>query len=128
MDKQPAPFVGVQGFMVSAFGKNKDVAKAFLTEFLAADGPMEQFYKDDPRIPAWKPLLDKVSASSDPNDQDVAAFAKSAAGGQPLPAIPQMSSVWDDWTKALVLVFQQQEDPVKAITDAATSIRGKIKK
>jgi len=127
MDVQPSPFVGAQGFMVSAFGKNKEVAKAFLTEFLAADAPMEQIYKDDPRIPAWKPLQDKVAASSDPNDKDIAAFAASAKVGAPMPAIPQMSSVWEDWTKAINLVFQQQEDPVKAITDAANSIRSKIK-
>jgi arabinogalactan oligomer / maltooligosaccharide transport system substrate-binding protein len=127
MDVQPAPFVGAQGFMVSAFAKNKDVAKAFLTEFIASDGTMEQIYKDDPRIPAWKPMQAKVSASSDPNDQDIAAFATSAASGQPMPAIPQMSAVWTDWTKAINLVFQQQEEPGKAITDAAQSIRDKIK-
>jgi maltose-binding protein MalE len=127
MDQQPAPFVGSQGFMVSAFGKNKDVAKAFLSEFVASDAVMEQIYKDDPRIPAWKPLQAKVAASSDPADQDIAAFAKSASGGVPMPAIPQMSAVWTDWTKAINLIFQQQEDPIKAITDAATSIRSKIK-
>jgi maltose-binding protein MalE len=126
MDEQPFPFVGAQGFMVSAFGKNKEVAKAFLTEFMAADAPMEQIYKDDPRIPAWKSLQDKVAASSDPNDKDIAAFAKSATIGAPMPAIPEMSSVWEDWTKAITLVFQQQEEPGKAITDAANSIRTKI--
>ena len=127
MDQQPKPFVGSQGFMVSAFGKNKDIAKAFLTEFMAGEAPMEAMYKADPRIPAWKSLQDKVAASSDPNDQDIAAFAKSAAVGMPMPAIPQMSSVWEDWTKAIVLVFQQQEEPGKAITDAANTIRGKLK-
>ena len=127
MEQQPKPFVGSQGFMVSSFGKNKDIAKAFLTEFMAAEGPMEQMYKADPRIPAWKSLQEKVAASSDPNDQDIAGFAKSAAIGMPMPAIPQMSSVWEDWTKAIVLVFQQQEEPVKAITDAANTIRGKLK-
>lgn len=126
MDQQPAPFVGSQGLMVSAFGKNKDIAKAFLTEFMAADAPMEAMYKADPRIPAWKPLQDKVAASTDPNDVDIAGFAASATVGVPMPAIPQMSSVWEDWTKAINLVFQQQEEPGKAITDAANSIRSKL--
>jgi maltose/maltodextrin transport system substrate-binding protein/arabinogalactan oligomer/maltooligosaccharide transport system substrate-binding protein len=127
MDQQPAPFVGAQGFMVSAFGKNKEVAKAFLTEFIASDATMEQIYADDPRIPAWSALQAKVAASTEAADQDIAAFAKSASGGVPMPAIPQMSSVWDDWTKAINLIFQQQEDAAKAITDAANSIRTKIK-
>lgn len=115
------PFVGAQGFMVSAFGKNKEVAKAFLTEYLAADAPNQLIFDTDPRIPAWLPVQEKVT------DPDIQAFAESASGGQPMPAIPQMSSVWTDWTKALDLVFQQAEDPTKAIQDAATSIRGKIK-
>lgn len=119
--KTPIPFVGAQGFMVSAFGKNKEVAKAFLTEYLAADAPMQAIFEADPRIPAWLPVQQKVT------DPDIAAFAKSASGGQPMPAIPQMSAVWTDWTKALDLVFQQSEDPTKAIQDAANSIRDKIK-
>jgi maltose-binding protein MalE len=44
-----------------------------------------------------------------------------------MPAIPQMSAVWTDWTKAIDLVFQQAQDPEAAITDAATAIREKIK-
>lgn len=126
MEQQPAPFVGSQGFMVSAFGKNKDIAKAFLTEFMAADEPMRAMYEADPRIPAWLPVQREVAASTDPNDLDIAAFAQSATLGVPMPAIPQMSAVWEDWTKAINLVFQQQEDPGKAITDAANSIRGKL--
>ncbi|HEX8231368.1 MAG TPA: maltose ABC transporter substrate-binding protein [Chloroflexia bacterium] len=126
MDEQPAPFVGSQGFMVSAFGKNKDIAKAFLTEFMAADEPMRAMYEADPRIPAWLPVQKEVAASTDPSDVDIAGFAQSATLGRPMPAIPQMSAVWEDWTKAINLVFQQQEEPAKAITDAANTIRGKL--
>ena len=115
------PFVGAQGFMVSAFGKNKEVAKAFLGEYMAADAPMQSIFEADPRIPAWLPTQKAVT------DPDIAAFAASAAGGQPMPAIPQMSQVWTDWTKALDLVWQQSADPVQAIKDAANAIREKIK-
>lgn len=121
MKQQPIPFVGAQGFMVSALGKNKEVAKAFLVEFLADDASMKSVYEADPRIPAW---LATQKAVTDP---DIAAFAASAATGQPMPAIPQMSKVWTDWGKALNLVFQQSEDPAKAIQNAATSIRAQIK-
>jgi len=119
--EESKPFVGAQGFMVSLYGKNKEVAKAFLTEFLAADEPMQQIYDTDPRIPAWKPVQEKVT------DPDIQAFAQSASVGMPMPAIPQMSAVWTDWTKAIDLVFQQQQEPEAAITDAATAIRDKIK-
>ena len=57
---------------------------------------------------------------------DLAAFADSAANGNPLPAIPQMDSVWTAWTNAINLIFAQSGDPDQAITDAATQIRGLI--
>jgi len=122
MKQQAQPFVGAQGFMVSAFGKNKDIAKAFLTEFVATDDTMQQIINDDPRVPAWVPLQSKI-ASIDPHLQ---GFADSIKTGVPMPNIPQMSAVWTDWTKAINLVFQQQQDPEAAIKDAATSIRQKI--
>jgi len=114
------PFVCAQGFMVSAFGKNQEVAKAFLSEYVATDATMQAIFDADPRIPAWLPTQKSIT------DKDIAAFATSAAGGQPMPAIPQMSQVWTDWTKALDLVFQQSSDPVKAIQDASAAIREKI--
>jgi maltose/maltodextrin transport system substrate-binding protein/arabinogalactan oligomer/maltooligosaccharide transport system substrate-binding protein len=120
MKQEAQPFVGAQGFMVSAFGKNKDIAKAFLTEFVATDDVMNQIVTDDPRIAAWKPVAEKQT------DPYLKGFAESAATGVPMPNIPQMSAVWTDWTKAINLVFQQQQDPAGAIKDAATAIREKI--
>jgi maltose-binding protein MalE len=121
MTEESKPFVGAQGFMVSFYGKNKEIAKAFLTEFLATDEAMQTIYDTDPRIPAWKPVQEKVT------DADIKAFSESASVGMPMPAIPQMSAVWTDWTKAIDLVFQQQQAPEEAITDAANAIREKIK-
>lgn len=121
MAQEAKPFVGSQGFMVSAFGKNGLLAQTFLTEFVAADETMQQIIDADPRIPAWLPVQQKMT------DPDLKAFAESASVGMPMPAIPQMSAVWTDWTKAIDLVFQQAQAPEAAITDAATAIREKIK-
>ncbi|PZR96610.1 MAG: maltose/maltodextrin ABC transporter substrate-binding protein MalE [Candidatus Chloroheliales bacterium] len=120
MKQTPRPFVGVQGFMVSAFAKNKLLAKTFLTEYVATDDAMMALYKAVPASMAWLPIKDKI------NDPDLAVFAASASDGDPMPAIPQMSSVWDSWTKAIVLIFQQQQAPDKAMDDAAKAIRDKI--
>lgn len=121
MTQEARPFVGVQGFMVSSFGKNKESAKSFLLDYLASDDAMKAMYEADPRTPAWKATQALVT------DDAGKAFLESASTGQPMPSIPQMNSVWDDWTKAIKLVFQQQQDPEAAITDAANSIRNKIK-
>jgi len=120
MKKTPRPFVGVQGFMVSAFGKNQLLAKTFLDEYLATDETMQALYEAVPNGPAWLPLRAKV------DDPDIATFAASASDGDPLPAIPQMSAVWEAWTKAITLIFQQQQAPDQAIKDAAATIRQTI--
>ncbi|MGH2472869.1 MAG: sugar ABC transporter substrate-binding protein [Candidatus Limnocylindria bacterium] len=120
MKNAARPFVGAHGWMVSAFGKNQLLAKTFLTEFVATDEAMQALYEAVPHASAWLPVRNKTQ------DKDITAFAASAAGGDPMPAIPQMSSVWEAWGKAITLIFQQQETPAKAVKDAATTIRQKI--
>jgi maltose/maltodextrin transport system substrate-binding protein/arabinogalactan oligomer/maltooligosaccharide transport system substrate-binding protein len=120
MKETPRPFVGSQGFMVSAFGKNKLLAKTFLTDFIATDETMKAIYEADPRFPAWTAIQGSI-------DPFVKAFGESAKTGDPLPAIPEMAGVWDSWTKAINLIYAQQIDPDKAMTDAAAAIREKIK-
>ncbi len=121
MEQKPRPFVGVQGFMVSAFGKNQLLATTFLNEYLATDETMQALYDAVPNAPAWLPLRAKVT------DKDIAVFAQSAADGDPMPAIPQMSAVWEAWSKALTLIFQAQQPAEQAIKDAAATIRQTIK-
>ncbi|MDT8305819.1 MAG: maltose/maltodextrin ABC transporter substrate-binding protein MalE [Anaerolineae bacterium] len=117
MEETPRPFVGVQGFMVSNFGKNKLLAQTFLTEYVATDETMQALYEAVPNAPAWLPLREQI------DDPDIAMFAESAADGEPMPAIPQMSAVWEAWTDAIVLIFQQQQPAAEAIQDAAATIR-----
>lgn len=121
MKQTPKPFVGVQGWMVSAFGKNKLQAKTFLTEFVATDEAMQAMYDAVPAAMAWTPVASKIK------DADITAFAASASTGDPMPAIPQMSSVWEAWGKAITLIFQGQSTAEKAVKDAASTIRDKLK-
>jgi len=122
MDKTPRPFVGVQGFMVSAFAPNKLLAKSFLTDYVATDDTFNALWAQDKRIPAWKPVETTVMAS----DPYLPAFAASAKNADPLPAIPQMDSVWTDWTNAINLIFAQSQAPDSAMQDAASKIRALI--
>jgi arabinogalactan oligomer/maltooligosaccharide transport system substrate-binding protein len=114
------PFVGVQGFMVSADAPNKLLAETFLTEYVATDETMQALFDADPRPSTWTPVADAT------DDTDVQAFITSAANGDPLPAIPEMSAVWTDWTDALDLIFTGAQDSDSALTDAAESIRSLI--
>jgi maltose/maltodextrin transport system substrate-binding protein/arabinogalactan oligomer/maltooligosaccharide transport system substrate-binding protein len=120
MEEQARPFAGVQGFMVSAFAANQLLAQTFLTEYVATDDTMGELFAADPRPPTWLPIRETI------DDEQVLAFVESASTADPMPAIPEMSSVWTAWTDALNLIFQQAEDPEQAMQDAATEIRGLI--
>jgi maltose-binding protein MalE len=117
MEQTPRPFVGVQGMMVSAFAPNMLLAQTFLTEFIATDEGMAALFEADPRLPVWLQLAAGV------DDPDILAFLESAADGDPMPAIPEMSAVWEAWIAAINLIFEQAQDPEQAVRDAATRIR-----
>lgn len=118
--QEAQPFLGVQGFMVSAFSENAVLAEAFLTEFVATEEVMQQIYDADPRPSAFVPVLEAI------DDEDIAGFAEAGRNGLAMPAIPEMSAVWTAWTDAIVLVTQGGEEPEPAFTNAAEQIRTAI--
>ncbi|HSP27529.1 MAG TPA: maltose ABC transporter substrate-binding protein [Ilumatobacteraceae bacterium] len=116
----PNVFVGVQGFMVSSFSENVDLAKTFLLDYLNTEELQLALYDAGGRPPAMTSAFDQVAA-----DPIIEGFGLAGQQGAPLPAIPEMSAVWESWTDAYNLVFTGT-DPTVAFTDAATSIREAI--
>jgi maltose-binding protein MalE len=114
------PFVGVQGFLISAFAKNKDLATSFLTECINNKDASLKFFEAQPRPPARKDAYDAVK--SDPYIQ---GFGAAGIQGEAQPNIKEMGAVWEAWTKAYQSIFNGG-DGTKAFTDAATEIRAKI--
>jgi arabinogalactan oligomer / maltooligosaccharide transport system substrate-binding protein len=116
----PAPFVGVQGFMISSFSESTDLAKTFLLDYLGTEDLQLALYEAGGRPPAMLAVFDQVSS-----DPIIEGFGLSGQDGKPLPAIPEMSAVWSEWTDAYNLIFTGT-DPVQAFTDAAANIRDSI--
>jgi maltose-binding protein MalE len=116
----PEVFVGVQGFMQSAFSENADLATTFMVDYLGTEEVQLALFEAGGRPPAMLSAYDQVS--SDPLIQ---GFGLAGQQGTPLPAIPEMSAVWESWTDAYSLIFTGS-DPVQAFTDAAAQIREKI--
>ena len=131
------PFLGVQGFMISAFSEQKLLAEAFLLDYLSseelqvtvefdtADGteevtgtPMELLGRQRPSA-----FLPALAMSSDP---DFAAFSEAGVEAQAMPAIPEMGSVWAPWGDALNLIAQGQSAPDEAMMTAGEQIRTAI--
>lgn len=116
------PFLGAQGFMISAFSENKMLANIFLNEFVATKETMLAIFDRDPRPTAFLPAADIISA-----DPDMRGVMEAAAEGIPMPAIPAMNSVWTAWSDALELVINEQSTPKAAIENAVKLIIQTIK-
>jgi len=117
-----APFVGVQGFYLSAQSKNALLATEFLVNYLGTEDAQRALYEADPRIPAYTSLGQEVAS-----DPIIAGFLASAQNGVPMPSIPEMGSVWDLWNAAEAQIISGAE-PVSTwnqmITDLQSTLAG----
>lgn len=111
-------FLGVQGFAVNALSENVLLAQTFLTEFVATEEVMQQLASAGNRPSAY------VSVTSD--DPDIAALGESGVDAVPMPAIPEMGSVWGSWGDAFTLIINGEQTAEEALTNGAAQIRDLI--
>ena len=116
----PRPFIAVQGFMVSAFAENPLFAQTFLLDFMATEDAQFALFEAGGRPPAHLGAFETAAANP-----DIAGFGEAGINGYPMPAIPEMGSVWEAWTNAYQLTLTGG-DAVKSFEDAAAQIRNLI--
>jgi maltose-binding protein MalE len=116
----PAVFVGVQGFMISSFSEQQDLATSFVLDYMSQEASQLALFEAGGRPPALTSAYDQVSS-----DPDIAGFGESAANGIPLPAIPEMSNVWGSLGLAEVNTLRG-ENGAEQFTAAAEEIRAAI--
>lgn len=117
----PAPFVGSQGFFLSAFSENALVAQSFLLDFIATEETQQALYDADPRGPAHMAVAEAIG-----DDPVAEAFAASAADGNPMPNVPQMGSVWGPLGDNLLLVRNGDLSAAEAMAAAAEAVRAAL--
>lgn len=113
-----SPFLGVQGFAVNALSDNVLLAQTFLTEFLATEEVMRQLHDASNRPSAY--------TSVESADADIAAFGEIGLDAMPMPAIPEMGSVWGSWSDAFALIINGDQTAEEALTTGAEQIRSLI--
>jgi maltose-binding protein MalE len=94
-----APFLGVQGFMVTKFSAAHGVeslAKDLVASYMGRPASQLALAAANGRYPA------NTLAGKQVKDADLQAFGKASVGGIPMPNIPQMASVWGDLGAAWV--------------------------
>lgn len=115
------PFAGVQAFFLSAKGKNALIANEFLVNYIATADVQTALFEAGGRPPALTESFE--AAQSDPI---VAGFATVGANAVPMPSIPQMGSVWDDWGKTEAALIKGAADPAADWAAMGETIKGKL--
>lgn len=116
------PFLGVNAFFISAKSQNKVAATKFLVDYLGTDTAQVALYKVGGRPPALKTAYAVVAK----NDPDIKSFGDIGLNGVPMPAIPEMASVWADWGGAELQLIKGQGDPTTVWNTAVKNIESKI--
>ena len=114
------PFIGVQGFMLSALSENPEAAARFLVDFVATDEVMQEIFKGDPRPSAYLPVREVIE------DPDLFGFALAGENGVPEPNVPAMSAVWEALDSALQQITRGELAVDEALSQAAEQIETSI--
>lgn len=100
------PFLGVQAFFINADAENPIAANEFVVNYLASEEIQLSLYDAGDRTPALTAAAEEVA--SDPLQE---GFALAGENGAPMPAIPEMASVWEFWGSASIGIASGQGDP-----------------
>ena len=126
--KTMKPFVGVQGLMINSRSSNKAFAMEFVINYLATAEGIYEFYIADPRLPSRNDVVQIIEEQGGPVPAEiVAAFTESAAGGEPMPNIPEMAVVWSPMDDALSNIINGVQTPEEALNDAVSKIKAGLK-
>lgn len=115
-----SPFIGVQTLFIPTKAKNALIAQTFLNDYVMTTDFMDAMFAADPRPSAWT-----ESATKEAADPIVKGFLDYAANGIPLPAIPEMGSVWEALGLAEFKVASGS-DPTTTMTAAGDEINKSI--
>lgn len=120
---QPArPFLGVNAFFVSSKSQNKVAATKFLVDYIGSEAGQKALYEAGGRPPALTSVYDSLAAQ----DPDIKAFGDIGRDATPMPAIPQMASVWADWGTAELALIKGDGDPATVWNTAVANIQAKL--
>lgn len=120
--KPMSSFLGVKGYVVSSWSKDKTLAEKFIT-FINQPQYVKARYEATKEIP---PLLAVMNDPIIKNDERASAVAEQAARAAAMPGIPEMGEVWGPANAALELSMTGKQAPKDALDNAVKQIRMQV--
>jgi len=120
--KPMSSFLGVKGYVVSTWSKDKALAQKFI-EFINQPQYVKTRYVATREIPPLTAMIDDPVIK---NDEKASAVAVQAARASAMPGIPEMGEVWAPANAALELSLTGKQDPKAALDGAEKQVQMQI--
>ena len=120
--KPMSSFLGVKGYVVSTWSKDKALAQKFI-EFINQPQYVKARYIATGEIPPLTAMIDDPLIK---NDEKASAVAVQSARATAMPGIPEMSEVWGPANAALELSLTGKQAPQAALDGAEKQIKMQI--
>jgi len=115
-------FLGVKGYSISIYSKNKPLAQQYI-EFINNYDNAKRRFELTGEIPPVKSLINDPLIKS---NEGARAVAIQAAYAVPMPSIPEMAEVWGPMNGALQLINTGKQAPKEALDAAVKTIHMQI--
>jgi arabinogalactan oligomer/maltooligosaccharide transport system substrate-binding protein len=117
-----APFLGVQGFYVSAKAKNAVFAQEFVSNYVLTEDLQLKLAEAGGRVPALTAAAETYTAGN----VDAQGFAAAGENAVPMPNIPAMDAVWEPFGRAQADAIDGASTGAEAAATAAQTIRDAV--
>lgn len=116
--KPMSSFLGVKGYVVSTWSKDKTLAQQFI-QFINQPQYVKERFQKTQEIP---PVVALMNDPLIKNDEKANAVAVQAARAVAMPGVPEMQEVWGPANAALELSVTGKQEPKVALDNAVKQI------
>jgi arabinogalactan oligomer/maltooligosaccharide transport system substrate-binding protein len=102
----PRSVVAFHGFFLASAGRNKRIAQELILDYLTRLDVALELYSSQPRPPALKAALQKVSS-----DTDAALYRRQTESGDTIPSSATIADVWASFHQAEVAAVKGEDVP-----------------
>ncbi|MFH5823482.1 extracellular solute-binding protein [Georgenia sp. AZ-5] len=118
--QEAQPFVGVQAFFPNIDSENALLVNEFLVNYIATPEVQTKLFELGGRVPAMTEAAEGI------DDPILQGFNAAGATGAPMPAIPEMSAVWEFWGAAEADIINGTAPAVERWSTMTTNIANAI--